>query len=300
MKKENSTLVKKLAQYSAMVTPALALASAANAQIVYTDVNPDFVLTDSATDGFFSIAFLDLDADGVNDFTLWALSAEQGGGGGGTFNLAGVLPYSTTVNYQNVNGNGIVGSTNSVGSYYVSALNQGAVIGTTANVWTQVSRVGTLVWTYLNGGNFGQWKNDVTDKYMGIHFLGGDGNYHFGWARMDVFQNPVQITLKDFAFETGSEISIHAGDAGNIGIPSVNNKGSINMFAFEKQVFISTSNLSGDQMTIAVIDMMGKTVLSQTTKETTVRMSLNDLANSMYLITATKGNEVKTIKVSIR
>jgi len=280
-----------------MVTPVLALAGTANAQIVYTDVNPDITLTDPAADGLFSSAFLDLDGDGHNDFTLWALSSEQGGQGGGTFNLAGALPYSGTAN---ANENGIVGYSNTVGSYYVSALYQGDLIGTSINIWTQIDRRGTLVWDYLNGGKFGEWKNDVIDMYMGIHFKGGDGNYHFGWVRMDVFQNPVQITVKDFAYEAGDETLIHAGDMGNIGIPAVNSNGNIRMFAFEKQVFISSSHVPGDQMTIAIRDMLGKTVLSQTTRETTLRMSLNDLANSIYLITVSKGNEVKTIKVSIR
>jgi len=299
MKKENSTLVKKLAQYSAMVTPALALASTANAQIIYKDIDPDFALTDSAADGFFTVVFLDLDSDNVNDFTFFALSSELAGGTGPTFNLAGVLPYSGT-NSSNANGNGIVGSTNSVGSYYVSALNQGALIGSSLNAWTQIGRVGTLVWDYLAGQKFGQWKNDVTDKYMGVHFLGGDAAYHFGWVRMDVFQNPIQIVIKDFAYNSTPDSSIHAGDAGNIGVPSVNSNSNISMFAFEKKVFISSPNVPGDQMTIAVRDMIGNTVITQTTKESTVHMSLNDLANGMYLITASKGNEVKTIKVSIR
>jgi len=304
MKKENSTLSKKLAQYSAMVAPALALASISNAQVVYTDIDPDFVLTDSTSaDTYGPVVVLDLNNDGANDveFVVWSQIPITNGN---VVNLAVARQYGNS-------GNGVLGYTNTLTATtgatvkfaYGSALNNNEVIGSGGNFWSlaATNSFGTLAWYYVVGnsnGTYGQW-NNVNDKFLGVRFL-SSGSIHYGWVRMDVADNPASITLKDFAFESQSDVEIKAGDTGNIGIGDINNNSNINMVAFEKEVFIAVHDVTGNQMTIAVRDMLGKTLISQTTKENSVRMNLNNLSNGLYLVTANKGGVEKTIKVSIR
>src|SRR5438477_11015874 len=102
MKKENSTLSKKLAQYSAMVAPALALASISNAQVVYTDIDPDFVLMDSTSGDLNGpVVALDLNNDAIQDveFVAWSQIPITNGN---VVNLAVARQYGNS-------GNGIMG-----------------------------------------------------------------------------------------------------------------------------------------------------------------------------------------------
>src|ERR1044071_81070 len=92
MKKNNSTLLKKLKQYSALVGPALVTAGVANAQILYTDIDPDVVIAPDA--GMRDAIALDLNADGTADYEFTAGNnfSQQGGT---IVNTVGAYPYSS-------------------------------------------------------------------------------------------------------------------------------------------------------------------------------------------------------------
>jgi len=299
MRQENSTLLKKLKQYSAMAAPLLTVSAMANAQIIYSDVDPDFDLVDSTqNDGFLTYSSLDLDNDGVMDFNFFAMSYQINQNGTQYINLAGVLPYTTTGG-ANANGNAILGYQSGTAFYYPSALDFNDPIDSNGDFWSQVARIGTMVWSYVSGLKYGAWDN-VTDKYMGVRFLGGDGLVHFGWIRIDVVTSPVKITIKDYAYDSGSQVAIDAGDVGNIGMPTINEAKDITIFAFEKTVFISSVNPNSGEMNIKVTDMTGKNVMDLNTNENNTKLNLADLANGLYIVTVQKGTTVKTRKVSLR
>ncbi|MBX7140685.1 MAG: T9SS type A sorting domain-containing protein [Chitinophagales bacterium] len=290
MTKENSTLIKRLAQYSAMVAPTMAIAGLANAQVVYTDVDPDFELT--ADPGTPQGTVLDLNDDGVADFTLAVFSSTSAGGPGGPLNLAGAAPYSA-------NGNGVMGYT-SGGFYYPSALDANTMIDDNADFWSYFGFYGTLVWYYLGGaGTFGQWSN-VEDKYMGVRFLDGSSNVHYGWIRMDVEDNSIQITLKDFAYEDTPDKGILAGSTISLGVNTVNLANNFGIFSYERNVFIQApANLKGS-MTVSITDMTGKTLLEQTYTDSNVKIPMKDFASGIYLVKATKDGQEKVRKISIQ
>ena len=66
--KDNPTLKSKISSYLTIAAGVTAVASGANAQVVYTDVNPDQILT-----GNMSSYSLDLNNDATSDFNLRTL-----------------------------------------------------------------------------------------------------------------------------------------------------------------------------------------------------------------------------------
>src|SRR6187397_2379792 len=92
MKKDNSALLKKLKQYSALAAPMLATAGFASGQVVYHDVVPDRIMT---SDNPQDTMLVDLNNDGVLDFVFFAVSNFAG-----AFKVVGVFPagYSSSSN----------------------------------------------------------------------------------------------------------------------------------------------------------------------------------------------------------
>src|SRR5437868_3874474 len=112
MKKENSTLKKKLKQYSALAGSMLA-AGVAHGQIVYTDVDPDVTLNTGDGNNYA----LDMNNDGTQDYNFVTASAAS-------FKIAGIVPYPyTTGNLNAIAGNTAVFNGNVLLYPYALALN---------------------------------------------------------------------------------------------------------------------------------------------------------------------------------
>ena len=74
------SLKKKIAGYSAMAVAVLARSNAADAQVIYTDINPDHEMQ-----GWHSNYFLDLNNDGIDDFKFNFLFVSSSSGGSSWF-----------------------------------------------------------------------------------------------------------------------------------------------------------------------------------------------------------------------
>src|ERR1043166_5658877 len=72
--KHKSTLAKKLAAYSGLASAILIAAKSSDAQIIYTDLNPD------ATTVLGDTYLLDLNNDGINDFRFNLIHVTNGSG----------------------------------------------------------------------------------------------------------------------------------------------------------------------------------------------------------------------------
>lgn len=216
-----------------MAAPIIALGASANAQsIIYHDVVPDYEFTTSP--GTSYALHIDIDADGALDVNL-QIASQVGG-----FNFAGARPHSA-------NGNKIMGFLNS-SSYYASALNSGEAVDSNGNFWSQVGEYGEMVLYFLPNGSsgiYGEWQNNVMDKYLGFQILGGDGIMHYGWMRMDVFQNPVKMVIKDWAYQVDSVTGINAGDKCNEFFPTITALGATT-FCDGYSVILETDSLGGD------------------------------------------------------
>jgi hypothetical protein len=200
----SSALDKKLVGYGIAATAAgvgmLAAAQPAQAKIVYTPANVKVV-------GNY---FIDLNHDGINDFSLWH-SAGNNGSTGSSFLAI----------YPNPIGNGAIGSAQ--GWFrQASALRRGSLVGpgvlfngSPGAMAQHIKKpIGSDQYsTYWNA----PWANGgagLKNHYLGLTFQ-IKGKTHFGWARVTVTTIPNDFgftaTLRGYAYETKPNKPIIAG-----------------------------------------------------------------------------------------
>lgn len=172
---------------------AAAIPAVSNANIIYTDENPDF----NGVIG--SQYFLDLNNDGNDDFRIWH---------NGASNLY-ISPLTAS--------NEALGS-GGVTFAYPFALTSGAMISSGAGQFFNNGYAGGFQSLNYGSCSFGNWCS-VTDRYIGVRFSIG-GNIHYGWVRLDVNQAGSVWTVKDYAYEDIMGNGIAAGAMGNPGTAS--------------------------------------------------------------------------------
>lgn len=187
---------KRLKHYTALTTAFLATAGAAQAGIVYTDLDPDQIASNSDV-------FVDLNDDGVWDFRI-----NQNGTSFSSFAFKFAGLYG---NSSYGSGYGFVPTTFS--SLFAEALSAGASIGPASPITTNT--FATMGWySYFTGysTSSGNWAGQQ-DKYLGVSFELPDGT-HYGWIRASVDADYGTVTIKDFAYEDVAGVGIAAGDTG--------------------------------------------------------------------------------------
>jgi len=304
---QKHTLWEKLKQYSLLATPLLTTIKIANGQIIYHDITPDLIFKDSIVgDSYTTPEFLDLDGDGSFDaeFAVW--SSVQSNNGPNKVNLVGAKQFGP-------NGNAMMGYTNLFSAsfcstplplYCASALNSDWIIGATANFWAipNTATLGTLVRSFKSEpppNNFvGQW-NNLANKYIGLRFFGGDGYYHYGWIRLDVSKSPASISVKDYGYETQSEVAIRAGDAGSVGVPTVDTSPFFNIFCDAGVVNIFVNDGNFDHSIVAITNALGQTLLTRPLSSKKNQIDLRDFGMGIYIVSVTRNNERFSKKVSL-
>ncbi len=188
----------------AFIVTAMLFSVSANAQIVYTDVNPDNTISCSASacSNTFNV---DLNNDGNLDFKLTytrTYLGPCGGGHGGGFTIP---RYTVNKGVATIGANSFYGSVAS----NPSALNDGAVIDSNL-VWT--TGADTLKYyarpTCSTTSTSGNW-NLTTDQYLPVK-ISVAGNNYFGWIRMQMSSIFVFV-LKDYAYNSIPNQPILAG-----------------------------------------------------------------------------------------
>ncbi|MCY7410322.1 MAG: T9SS type A sorting domain-containing protein [Chitinophagales bacterium] len=291
MKKENSTLQKKLASYSALAVSMIAAGNVSNAQVVYHDINPDKVLN---TDK--ELQKIDLNNDGTQDFQVKYRV-------GASFVFGFALPYDS---------NSVAGSLvsfTSINHAFPYAFSSGAVINSNANFFN----INSLLFSYngqpsyiyyplmglaYGGAYYYNWQPGAGDQYLGVRLNDGTDQY-YGWVRCEFNVDLTTLTVKDWGWQSTVNTGLNAGEGLNVGIADVNNASNISIYSFEKTINVSTPATAGE-MNVVVSDLLGKSLINQTTNESNLNINASDLATGVYFVTVTKGGEVKTNKVSIR
>jgi hypothetical protein len=193
----NSTLDHRLIAYAAAATAAgvsMLAATPAAASVVYTPA--DIAIR---TSGYA----IDLNHDGISDFTLNIAVISESDGGIGILNLRLDVP-----------GNGV----RPKGQFAAdaAALPQGARIGPLKSFTSALSSYGG-VFMYAHGEfshtgvktsfSDGPWVKQ-TNKFLGLRFLIGD-RFHYGWARLTT--TPGGTVLTGYAYESDAGHQILAG-----------------------------------------------------------------------------------------
>ena len=173
----------------------LALSQSAAAKTVYTPAHINL--------GFDQVTPLDLNHDGITDFSFYALYGDSSGGGENSL-------FARPGQRQNA----IVGHV-SGHSNFASALRPGAGVGK-ARAFVGSGLMGRARWHSFSKHTtfFGPWANGgkgVKNRYLGLKFL-VKGKVHYGWARLTVTADgSIDGTLTGYAYETIPGKSIIAG-----------------------------------------------------------------------------------------
>lgn len=267
MKKE---LRSRLSRYTAAATAVVGAVAGAQAQIVYTDVNPDDA-HDASNNGPVEFGYLDLNADQVLDFYVYSRDTTVGAN---NYKLTMVAPYGTL-------GNAVAGDT-PAGYNYAFAMNAGDLIDASVN-WITPASNGALSMAYAKNDAFpyaSYWKGGVTDKYLGLKFFLA-GSAHYGWARLDVGASGDAFTIKDYAYNSTADAAINAGQTAGV---TENVESTVHFVnQADNTVKVMLNGLNG---TITLVSASGQTVSSATTSGTEHIVDLNGLTAGVYVINA--------------
>ncbi|MBT8263491.1 MAG: T9SS type A sorting domain-containing protein [Bacteroidia bacterium] len=241
----------------------LAIAGVADAtgQIVYTDVDPDFV------GGLGDSFAIDFDGDSVDDVTI--LQSNNG-----NYEL---------VQANTVGPNGVVANSN--GYLYASNLNYGDPIDAALTFYSGGASFCAGV-GYAGSAFCGEGEG-----YLGVRFDAGGGTTHYAWVRVDIADSSNFIVL-DYAFESTPDTTIDAGDTGPLGIEDQAFNG-FNYYIADNKLNLSATTAM-EQVTIH--NIIGQQVIDRQLTSTSEVIDIAAMKSGIYLATVSIEGVRKTIK----
>jgi hypothetical protein len=275
MKKQ---LQNKLTKYSTAAGAAVLAVGSTQAQIIYTDVNPDFV----HAGGNVQVG-LDLNNDATADFVIASIDTT----------VSGTL-IETTLCAPLVTGNEVAGISPS-GYDYALALNSGTAISSTTT-WI----AGTCTMAYrVNGATpYAEQWNGVTDKYLGLKFLVGTAT-HYGWARLDCSGDT--WTLKDYAYESTANAAINAGAMpGTASIETLDLESLVHFINQPNNSILVRINAPLTNGEIKVVSMSGQIVSSINITSDAETIDMSGLSAGIYMINVISAEGTITKKMVVR
>ena len=161
------TIASKLLAY--LVMPVLlvgALVISSRAEVVYTPVHVSIPINQSYN--------VDLNADGVTDFTLTSKYIEASCQSGDK--------YVWTLTVASASGNSVVVDPTHAGSSNAAALPAGVAVNSSQVFYPGLTTMAGLYWGDCGTGTLGEWLN-IPTRYLGLQFRDAGGNTHYGWMQ---------------------------------------------------------------------------------------------------------------------
>lgn len=279
MKKE---LQEKLSKYTAAAIAVTAGVAGANAQIVYTDVNPDYTADDDLDANGYTLVGLDMDNDSAFDFVLACRDTTVSGS---RIRFTVVAPYGTA-------GNTVAGET-PAGYDYALALNNMDMIDNTLN-W--IAATNTMAYNVDSSNPYNENWNGVTDKYLGLQFTTG-GNTYFGWARLDVQSIGDVWTIKDYAYESNGS-GIAAGDMG-AGLDDASMDQVVHFINQANNTVKVKINAELTDAKVTVVSASGQVVQTGAVDFNEFIVDMNGLSAGIYMINVTSNEGTITKKMIV-
>ena len=300
-----------LKEYSILSVTFLLLNNNSTAQIIYTDIDPDMILDTYEEEGF-----VDMDNNGLIDFSF-----QRGNTQYVTTTYSGELgeTFTRTViwaSFPDSPENEIAGSYNTFSSsftrYYPYAINLGDKItidgpdGLSFQDWPFQRMAYKL--KFNSGiliGSGGNWFPEKIDRYLGVHFVDGDENYHYGWIRCSVINSGDVLIIKDYAYEMEVDKPIYAGDTINFnGIEEIYLPG-ITIYSFESDIYIIADDkyINSKEVktaSVKILDLSGDLIYETTLNEKNTKITFDELPPSLYLVEVTLGNDKMVKKVILQ
>ncbi len=186
----------------------------ANAQVVYTDIDPDFLISGPVEGALYDALQLDFNADASPEgsfvfsrFTFNGSCYTAGSMSFALLNSASVLLDSSGYILKLAEGNSIDAAGNWNSSFFHSFFRSDFFIDTCD---------GDIEYPALSG----PWQQE-NNTFMGMRFTDAGGELHYGWVRLSVKVQSAEgaallnaIRIGDFEFESSPDTGILAGDKG--------------------------------------------------------------------------------------
>ena len=273
-------LQSRISKYTA-VAGAVVSAAGAQAQVVYTDVNPDYS-HDAPQNNGFAIYPLDLNNDQTVDFVIASRDTVTPNA---TVRLTLAAPYGA--------GNAVAGE-NPAGYDYALALDINSMVDSTLN-W--IAATNTMAYNNNSANPYNENWNGVTDKYLGLKFVVG-ANTHYGWARLDSYAIGDSIVVKDYAFNATPNVGIMTGNMGaSLTETQVENLVKfINKSNNSVQVVLNGNLTNG---VVSVVSSTGQVVSTDAITEKTFSVDMNNLSSGIYMVNVTFNEGATTKKIIV-
>ena len=278
-----------LKEYSGFATAFLFINANMNAQVIYTDIDPDIELQ---FDG--ETANINIDNYGGNEFRFLKTSIESY-----YFSSA-----STPAHYRSRSGiwleglgsiqNAIAGgsSTNGAGgasNYLPYDLLNGEIIDSSLSFhfdgWQALVLARIRIGIDDNWGSFfGNWFFDPQNKYVGVTFIGEDECLHYGWIRCSMLDTANKLIIHDYAYESKCNTGIVAGDTigdTTVGIGDINNLDAV-VYSFGKSVFVKL-NGALNNAELHVYNLEGKEIYRNELQDQFSEIKVN-ASKGIYLV----------------
>ncbi len=281
--------------FSALIITAMMYSASANAQIIYTDVNPDSTMY-TAVDIGSNDYNLDLNNDGNNDFTLKARA-----------NAINTTPYtkSKSVLAAPLNGNAVSVNSNTlpIPLQFNAVINSNLLFNQPLPPlplgW--ITLKDTVFSTSLGGSSTGLW-NNLSDYYLGLRLL-QSGQTYYGWVRLrvDVTSTYASLIVRDYAYNSIPNQPILAGQTVVTGVNENSFASSISLYPnpAPNQLTITLGS-STKNIEVTIADITGK-IIYKTTSTDTQKLEVNtsEFAAGIYVVQIQTGDFIATKKLVI-
>jgi hypothetical protein len=276
---KNPSIQKKLTKYTGIAAATLS-SQAVFGQILYTDVSPDEVVT-----GNFGVFHIDINQDNAPDFsaitidTLY-LAAPLKAAGFGYY-------YTSTYGYGN-SSNEVIFSGNGV-----AKLDNGDLINAPNN-WSAGGFLGAKLYGYPIYNL--AWDPGAEDKFVGVK-LELNGNFHYGWVRLDVSPGSDTIVVKDMAINLTAGAPINAGASGLSTIEEL--KSQMSITSANGILSVLTEPTFGDY-TVKVSSLNGQVIENiESRAGERVEMATDHWSKGIYVVALVREDYVLSEKILV-
>ena len=277
------TLSSKLKAYSLFAASATGLS--VNAQIIYTDIDPD----EHYGEGYASETFdLDLDHEGFSDFNLTArhMFNSVGGYSSTTWNINTIFLYVEP-------GNGVIVSSYDGGFKLPAPLEFGELINYSGDwkytVHQKLARSSYQEFPFELLSTTGLWLGGLSDKYLGLK-IEIDSITHYGWIRLDVDSTNNSFIVKDYAYNTTPNEGIYAGELVSNIQESISDYEIY--YAYPEIHFILP--IENQNLNIEILNLSGEIIYSKNL--TTNRIDVSDFIPGIYFVKLIDENKIIVVK----
>jgi hypothetical protein len=289
-----------LKRFYALIVPiaiGMMFSASANAQIVYTDVNPD-----NQIDSTNIIYHLDLNNDGITDYNITYTTLTQTITCGGTYIRTSYIIEVAPLDSNEV-GRDVSGSNG-----FPTALLLNSSIDDTSFTW-------------LNGGSRGLATKGWTcggptmmhlQTYFACNFLNASNKYlalrlhvasqvYYGWVRLSVASGVINATIFDYAYNSSPGQPILAGQTIATGIIENSFASSINLYPNPADNHLTIAwGSNNKKVEVTIADVTGKIIYTTIARDTQkVEMNTEDFAKGIYVVQIQSGELIGTNKLVI-